>query len=500
MQQGEIMLSNKVGAYELGSTAASLTEEESIVSLPRQWPDKKRFAKAFLCIAIPSGIMLAPLPYAHNIQVAMAISAFMIMAWITEVMEFAAAGLIGLMLFWLFDVAKPAVIFSGFISDASWFYLGAMLLGAMVSKSGLPQRIANWVISHVGVTYSRLLLGLIVIDFLLTFVVPSGAAVIVIMALIALGLMKLFNVEQGSNIGRGMFLVITYTTSIFNKMIIAGTASIIARAIIAKTGNVDVSWGLWFAAFLPVSILTILASWWLTLKLFPPETNSLSGREEEFRQHFRVKTKWTPMAVKSAVLSGLALALWMTDSIHHVSASIVAFAIGLFALLPYIDVLNEKDFKQVNLLPFFFVAAALGMGEVLKVTGALALMTDGFMGAMAPLLTNNVVAITTLYWGGFLYHFATASEVSMLATSMPILMEFSKAHGLNPAWVGMIWSFSSGGKLFAYQSAVLVLGYSYGYFRPIDLFKMGGILTLVEFLLLALSVIFYWPLLGILVH
>jgi len=88
----------------------------------------------------------------------------------------------------------------------------------------------------------------------------------------------------------------------------------------------------------------------------------------------------------------------------------------------------------------------------------------------------------------------------MLATSMPILMEFSKTHALNPAWVGMIWSFSSGGKLFAYQSAVLVLGYSYGYFRPIDLFKMGAILTLVEFLLLALSVIFYWPMLGIMAH
>jgi sodium-dependent dicarboxylate transporter 2/3/5 len=500
MQQGEAMLANSAEQFEMGRTVSPLpiTEETDVTA--RQWPDKIRLAKALVCVAIPAGIMLAPLPVDHKMQLAMAISSFMIMAWITEVMEFAAAGLIGLMLFWLFDVAKPTVIFSGFVNDASWFYLGAMLLGAMVSKSGLPQRIANWVISHVGVTYSRLLLGLIVIDFLLTFVVPSGAAVIVIMALIALGLMKLFNVERGSNIGRGMFLVITYTTSIFNKMIIAGTASIIARAIISKTGSVDVSWGLWFAAFLPVSILTILASWWLTLKLFPPETASLAGREEEFRTHFKVKTKWTPMAVKSAILSGVALILWMTDSVHHVSASIVAFAIGLFALLPYIDILDEKDFKQVNLLPFFFVAAALGMGEVLKVTGALALMTDGFMGALAPLLVDNVVAVTVLYWGGFIYHFATASEVSMLATSMPILMEFCKTHGLNPAWAGMIWSFSSGGKLFAYQSAVLVLGYSYGYFRPIDLFKMGGILTLVEFALLALSVVFYWPLLGILMH
>jgi solute carrier family 13 (sodium-dependent dicarboxylate transporter), member 2/3/5 len=456
--------------------------------------------RSALCIIVPLAVWLAPLHLAPGAQAALAISAFMILAWITEVMEYAAAGLIGLMLFWVFHVAKPAVIFSGFVNDASWFYLGAMLLGAMVLKSGLPQRIANWVISHVGVTYSRLLLGLIIVDFLLTFIVPSGAAVIVIMALISISLIQLFGVDKGSNIGRGMFLVITYTTSIFNKMIVAGTASIIARAIIGKTGGVQVSWSLWFIAFLPCALVTILGSWWLALRMFPPEVNTLAGREEEVKQHFRTSAPWTPMAIKSAILSGAALVLWMTDSLHHVSASIVAFAIGLFALLPFIEVLNEKDFRQVNMLPFFFVAAALGMGQVLTVTGGLNVVTDGALTLIKPLLDNELVAVITLYWGGFFYHFATASEVSMLATSMPILMEFSRQHALNPAWVGMIWSFSSGGKLFAYQSAVLVLGYSYGYFRPLDLVKMGAALTVIEFVLLAISVFALWPMLGTTMH
>jgi di/tricarboxylate transporter len=234
--------------------------------------------------------------------------------------------------------------------------------------------------------------------------------------------------------------------------------------------------------------------------LFPPEADRLEGSEETLRAHFRTATPWTPLAIKSAVLSGIALALWMTDSLHHVPASIVALAIGLFALLPFVEILDETDFRKINLLPFFFVAAALGMGEVLKATGGLDLLTTWFIGAMKPLLTSEIVAIFTLDWGGFFYHFATASEVSMLATSMPILMQFSKLHALNPAWVGMIWSFSSGGKLFAYQSAVLVLGYSYGYFRPGDLLKMGAILSLVEFAFLALSVLFYWPLLGVALH
>ncbi|WP_210253055.1 SLC13 family permease, partial [Beijerinckia sp. L45] len=429
-------------------------------------------------------------------RIALAISIFMILAWITEVMEYSAAGMFGLTLFWLFHVAKPAVIFGGFINDASWFYLGAMLVGAMASKSGLPQRIANFVVTRVGVTYSRLLLGLIIIDFLLTFIVPSGAACVVIMASIALGIVKLFDVEKGSNIGKGMFLVITYTTSIFNKMIVAGTASIVARALIQHDGNVDVSWGLWFAAFLPCAIGTILASWWLTLKLFPPEAQTLEG-QEALKLHFGTKELWTPSALKAAALSALALALWMTDWLHHIPAPIVALGVGLIALMPFVNVLDESDFRKINLLPFFFVGAALGMGEVLKATGGLDILTNVLMGGLGPLLTGKVTSILLLYWSGFLYHFVTASEVSMLATSMPVLMEFAKTHHMDPRWVGMIWSFASGGKLFAYQSAVLVLGYSYGFFTPKDLLKVGGILTLVEFVLLFASVLLYWPFLGI---
>ncbi len=456
-----------------------------------------RLAKVATCVAVPLIIWLAPLSLDPKMQAAFAIAAFMILAWMTELMEYASAGLLGLLLFWFFGVAQPEVIFSGFVNDAAWFYLGAVLIGAMAAKSGLPQRIANFVITRIGATYSRLLLGLLIIDYLLTIVVPSGAAVLVIMASIALGVMKLFGAEKGSNIGRGLFLVLTYTTGLFNKMMISGSASIMSRGIIERTGGSDVSWGLWLAAFLPCSIITILAAWWFTLKIFPPEAESLQGRSEELKAHFRTAVPWTPMAVKASVLTGLAFVLWMTDFIHHVSASIVALAFGLFALLPFVDVLDDKDFKKINLLPFFFVACALGMGEVLRTTGGLSILTQGFIAGLEPLLSDKGIGTSALYWGGFVYHFFTASELSMLVTSLPVLMQFARDHGLDPIWIGMLWSFSSGGKLFAYQSGVLVLGYGYGYFRHTDLIKIGLFLTLVDFLVVWPSVLFYWPLLGL---
>jgi len=51
-----------------------------------------------------------------------------------------------------------------------------LLIGAMSSKSGMAQRIAYTIVTRIGTSYSRLLLAFIAVDFLMTFLVPSGIA------------------------------------------------------------------------------------------------------------------------------------------------------------------------------------------------------------------------------------------------------------------------------------------------------------------------------------
>jgi di/tricarboxylate transporter len=89
------------------------------------------------------------------------------------------------------------------------------------------------------------------------------------------------------------------------------------------------------------------------------------------------------------------------------------------------------------------------------------------------------------------------NELSMLATSMPALMNFARTNGIHPLPLGLVWAFASGGKIFVYQSGVMVTGYSYGYFEAKDLLRVGICLTIVESLTLLLIVPFYWPLIGI---
>jgi len=450
-----------------------------------------------LCVAVPILIWFAPLDIGATTKHGLAITSFMIMAWITEVMDHAVSGLIGCYLYWALKVVPFDVAFTGFANDTAWFLFGAVLFGAMATKSGLARRIAFVVIKRVGNTYSRILLGLIITDFLLTFLVPSGIARVVIMAAIALGLIEAFNAGPGSNIGRGMFLIITYSAGIFDKMIIAGAASITARGGIEKFGGVDVLWSKWFFAYLPCDVVTILIAWRLTLWLYPPERSGLAREAGYIETELRKMVSWTLLEKRTALLMSSAIVLWLTDFLHHVSPSVIGLGIGLLAVVPGIGVLNAEDLKRVNYLPVFFVGSAISMGEVLVRTKGLDLLTKVMFAWMEPLLTNIWSSTVVLYWTGFVYHLFLASEVSMLGTSVPLLMNFAKSRGLDPLAVGMVWTFASAGKIFAYQSTVLLVGYSYGYFRGKDLFRIGLWLTAVESVLLLLLVPFYWPLLGI---
>jgi solute carrier family 13 (sodium-dependent dicarboxylate transporter), member 2/3/5 len=189
--------------------------------------------------------------------------------------------------------------------------------------------------------------------------------------------------------------------------------------------------------------------------------------------------------------------LWLTDFIHHIPSSVIGMGVGLFALLPRVGILDIEDMKRLNYLPVFFVAAAVSMGTVLEATKGLDVLTNTVFAWMAPHMTNIYSTTIVMYWTAFFYHFLLASEISMLGTSIPLVMEFAKAHGMHPLLLGMIWTFAAGGKLFAYQSGVLIVGYSYGYFAARDLVRMGACLTVVEFVVLVFLVPFYWPLIGL---
>jgi len=441
-------------------------------------------------------IWLLPLglePAAHK---ACAIVAFMLVYWVTEPIAHGITALLGCFLFWALHATTFAVAFSGFTNPVPWFVFGALLMGQAASRTGLGKRLGYLIMQQVGTTYSRLLLGIITLTLMLQFLIPVPNAQIVMMAPLVIGLVAVFELGARSNIATGLFIILTYTSNLFSKMFLGSSHTILTRGIIEAQMGVQVQWGQWFIAFLPVTLLTVVACWVTIRWLYPPETPTISGGQQYLQESLKAMGPWSWGEWKALVWLSLAITLWTTDFLHQTHPAVIGIGIGLLLTLPKVGVLDTDTVKSVNFLLIIFLGGALSMGNVLEDTQALAIVTQRLMNWITPLLTEPFHAALTLYWSGFFYHFLMPGESPMVSTALPILLTVAETQGYNPVAMGMLWLFSSAGMLFVYQSSILVLGYSYGYFTGRDLLKVGAVVTLVEGLFL-MTLPVYWPLIGL---
>jgi sodium-dependent dicarboxylate transporter 2/3/5 len=494
-----------LGAAKLKDTdmtdAQATTAGQGHANTPSRASVKASYGKvlaASLSTAIPILAFLVPTQLDRGTRSALAVALFMVISWMTEVLPHALTGLLGCFLFWALGATTFGTAFSGFVDETTWFYLGVLLFGMMASETGLSRRLALSLLRRVGNSYPNVLLGFIVLSFVLAFIVPSGVACVVIKASVAVGLLQAYGLKAGSNVGRALFITLTYTSGLFDKMVLAGTASILGRGLITKSTGMEVLWSQWLLAYLPLVIITIFVMWRYVIWLYPPEAYELQAGEDYLAQELNALQRWSNREKRALFLLLGALLLWMTDSLHHIPAAMIGLGVGLFSLLPWVGVLDFEAAKQkLNYMSMFFVGSALSLGAVLVKTQALGVLLKGLFGWMAPFMAASITSVLVPYLTALVYHLFLGSELTMLSTSIPALMTFAQANHLNPVSLGMLWTFASGGKIFVYQSAVMIVGYSYGYFDARDVLKVGGFLCLVEGVLIILFIPWYWPLLGL---
>jgi solute carrier family 13 (sodium-dependent dicarboxylate transporter), member 2/3/5 len=107
--------------------------------------------------------------------------------------------------------------------------------------------------------------------------------------------------------------------------------------------------------------------------------------------------RWSSLEKKAALLMAVAIVLWLTDFLHHISPAIIGMGVGLFALLPRVEILDIEDMKRLNYLPVFFVAAAVSMGTVLEATKGLEVLTNSMFAWMQPFMTNIFTTTIVMY-------------------------------------------------------------------------------------------------------
>lgn len=450
----------------------------------------------FVIIVCVSAIIPLPGNMTREILVVSTVWLGVILLWIMESLPLAISGFMGCFLLYLFGTLNGWSIlkenaFSGFAEVTVWFVFAGLIIGLATHKSGVARIISNYIIQRVGGTFQRVLAGYMVVLLVITYMVPSGDAVTVIMCTLAVGIVASMRCGPTSNIGKILFLVPAIAAGVFNKAVLHGASAIVAAGMIEKFSGRPIGFTSWFIYMLPAQVFLFFWVYFLIQVIFKPEAIST----------FRViktqdKEEFGPLQKRASFWLGLALTLWFTDKLTGIRPDLICMGAAIGMMLPGIGVLTVKELREeLNWLVAIFLGTAFSLVNTLEAAGLFKIVSDNVLyriPADLPLYqTILIIALLALS-----LHLLSGHTSMLVASVLPVIIKWGTEHNLSVVALTFAFLWGASGEFLVYQSGAFMIAYAYGYFSVFDLMKAGLLMIVGIMISLVIMDLFWWPLIG----
>lgn len=466
-------------------------------------------------------VMLLPTPDGLPVagQRMLGILAFSIIVWMTDCISYpvSAVAIIALTAFLLGVSADPAgtgkvlgttqaltLALSGFSNTALALVGGALFLAAAMMKTGLDKRIALLVLSKIGARTNRVLIGVIVVGFILSFFVPSTTARVSCMVPIVLGIISAFGVAKKSRFASVLMIATAQADSIWNVGIkTAAAQNMIALSFIEKQLGQTISWLEWFVAAAPFALIMSVLLYYLLLWLMPPEMEEVAGGQAAVARALNELGPMRSDEKKLLAVSVLLLLFWSTEKVLHPfdTSSTTLAAIALM-LLPRIGVMNWNEAQQrIPWGTLILFGVGISLGSALLSTKAAAWLAQVVVSGLGLQTMPIIGVLASLAAFLIVIHLGFASATALAAAIVPILiavLQSVKTPGVNVVGMTMVLQYViSFGFILPVNAPQNMVAYGTETFEVKDFIKTGIPLTIAAYLLIVLLGVTYWKWLGV---
>ena len=394
---------------------------------------------------------------------------------------------------------------SGFSSTALALVGAALFIAAAMMKTGLDKRIALFVLSKIGARTNRILAGVILVGFILSFFVPSTTARVSCMVPIVMGIISAFGVPLKSRFSAVMMIAIAQADSIWNVGIkTAAAQNMVALGFIEKQLGTTISWLDWFIAAAPFAVIMSVVLYFLLLKLVPPEMKEIPGGQETVARALRELGPMTASEKKLMALSVILLFLWSTEKVlHSFDTSTTTLAAVTLMMLPGIGIMDWKEAQNRigwGTLVMFGVGISLGSAilSTKAATWIAHVIVDGF--SLYTMSAVAIIGVMSLFL--ILIHLGFASATALSSAMIPIIISVlqgaSEQAPLNVVGMTMILQYvMCFGFILPVNAPQNMVAFSTETFEARTFVKTGIPLTIIAFAVIMLMSVTYWSWLGI---
>ena len=390
---------------------------------------------------------------------------------------------------------------SGFSNSTVWLIFVAFMFALGYEKTGLGKRISLIFVSRMGRKTLGLGYAIALADLILAPLMPSntarsGGTIFPIVKNIPL-LYDSTPEKEPRKIGAYIAWVALATTCVTSSMFSTALATnVLANSLIYDMGVTGPSWGEWFLYFLPVGLILFISVPLLTYWIYPPTLKTSENIPKWAGNELKVMGNIGRNEIIMAMLSFLALILWIFGKTLEINATVAALSVlclmVLFNIITWQDIITNKAAWNVFLWFGALVTLAGGLNNV------------GFLDWFAIKITSGVssfsptVILLCLLLAFYFTHYLFASSTAHVTALLTLFLATGKnIPGINFPLLTLLLLFSLGlmGILTPYATGPSPIWYGFGYIPSGTFWKLGaffGIFFIVVLIVVGIPWINYW--------
>ncbi len=466
---------------------ATLSNNKQVGMLALKW---------VICLGVPLGLFfLAPFDFVLRAYIAISLGG--ILFWAFQIIPEAITGLLLPILFCIVGVVPTETAFSSWSMILPWLVLAGIIMGHVLTTTGLIKRITYKILLLTGCSSRGLLAACFLIGVFLPLLVSSTWAKLLILGPIGIAICKTWGMEAKSKAATGIMLMIMFSSLSSCHLYMSGDDAMIFIVELFRevtSGAVDIDFFEWLKLmWLPGFgwlVISILTPYFLLVR---PNRAQMPDISDSVRKNYEAMGKMTKEEIKALVIVLLILVNFMLESRTGLNAAHVMVVLVSLFFAPGINLVKGEDLARMDIWIIFFVTGALAVGICSTPAGLTAVVEDKLLPILTSVGDHTRVMLSYLF--GVVVNFFMTPLGAQSAFEM-MIGNMCYNVGIDPVSTMMAFQMGLEMYLFPYEVSMVLFFFSLGWMDSKTTLKVFALRMAISFVLMFL-VAGYWGLVGL---
>jgi sodium-dependent dicarboxylate transporter 2/3/5 len=424
---------------------------------------------------------------------AIALGGLMIFLWVIEAVSIYVTALLPLILAIPLGLLSSDDLANAYGNSNVYLFFGGFVLALGLEKWKVHEQIAYAILTIVGDTKPRILLGFLLTTGFLSMWISNTATALMMMPL-AIAIIKAMPVEhQKSKFSLFLMLSIAYASSIGGMGTLVGTpTNTQMAAILQQNYHITIGFFDWMKIGMPLSILLLL----ITFVFF----YFALGKERYDRHDFALEKKpWTRPQYVSVSIFGLVVLLWSfrelikakTGFDYHDESAAIFGAILMFSIpgdKTHKQLLSWKDTEKLPWGILLLFGGGLALARFLEVNGVINELTKVLQSYSG--YSIGVIILVMVIIGVFASEIL--SNLALVVIFVPIVAAFAKSSGFDIVQMAIPLTLAAScAFMMPVGTPPNAIVFASGYIKMSQMVKVGFVLNIISILLITLFALLF---------